>query len=259
MRITQDNVEEKFDILIEGGEGQEFVVQFMNPKYNPDSNAHEQFWRSDAIKDNCSASAMRSGIKDYFSSVWGSDISVTKIMYDYMMQETSDSSQAFTSKYEVTLLKRIMGPSYSGAAILQEMGGSVITLDLPWQQSSEPLQGNFVVTCPDENGNEFSTWELGYDHWVQGIDFHMQLQIPHLQFKIYVRNLFEYQYKENGVAFAVLFSGYEGDVPECRIESGTTTPLTGSNVVFETETIREYGQNLMFEPVPLSMLYTDAQ
>lgn len=29
--------------------------------------------------------------------------------------------------------------------------------------------------------------------------------------------------------------------------------------VFSTETIREYGQNLMFEPVPLSMLYTDAQ
>lgn len=125
--------------------------------------------------------------------------------------------------------------------------------------SSEPIQGNFVITCPDEQGNPFSTNELSYDHWVQGIDFHMQLQIPHLQFKIYVRNLFEYQYKENGVAFAVLFQDYHGDAPECTISSGTTTPLTGNAVVFETETIREYGQNLMFEPVPLSMLYTDAQ
>ena len=35
--------------------------------------------------------------------------------------------------------------------------------------------------------------------------------------------------------------------------------MTGNEVVFSTETIREYGQNLMFEPVPLSMLYTDAQ
>jgi hypothetical protein len=61
------------------------------------------------------------------------------------------------------------------------------------------------------------------------------------------------------VAFAVIFDGYHGDVPECTISSGSDTPMTGNDVVFETETIREYGQNLMFEPIPLSMLFTDAQ
>ena len=35
--------------------------------------------------------------------------------------------------------------------------------------------------------------------------------------------------------------------------------MTGNEVTYQTETIREYGQNLMFEPIPLSMLYTDAQ
>ena len=48
-------------------------------------------------------------------------------------------------------------------------------------------------------------------------------------------------------------------VPECSISSGVDDPLVGNEIVFETETIREYGQNLMFEPIPLSMLYTDAQ
>jgi len=76
---------------------------------------------------------------------------------------------------------------------------------------------------------------------------------------MHVRNLFEYQYRENGVAFAVIFDGYHGDVPECTISSGVTNPMTGNNVVFSTETIRPYGSNLMFEPIPLSMLYTDAQ
>ena len=87
----------------------------------------------------------------------------------------------------------------------------------------------------------------------------MQLFIPHLQFKMHVRNLYDYQYRENGVTFAVIFDGYHGDVPECTISSGVNNPMTGNEVVFSTETIREYGQNLMFEPIPLSMLYTDSQ
>ena len=68
-----------------------------------------------------------------------------------------------------------------------------------------PLSGSFKITCPDDAGAPFSTKEFGYTEWTQGIDFWMQLYIPHLQFKIYVRNLFEFQYRENGVAFAVIF------------------------------------------------------
>lgn len=132
MRITQTNIEEKFDIVILGGEGFEFMIQFMNPKYDPNSYAHAQFWRSEAILDNCSSSAMRNGIKDYFNNVWGSDISVEKVMYDYMDIETSDSSMAIKSIYTVTLLKRITGTSFLGAAILQDVPMATITLDLPW-------------------------------------------------------------------------------------------------------------------------------
>lgn len=104
-----------------------------------------------------------------------------------------------------------------------------------------PITGAFVISCPDDMGNVFSTREFWYSEWTQGIDFWMQLQIPHLQFKMYVRNLWEYQYRENGIAFAVIFDGYHGDVPECTISSGTTDPLVGNNVVFSTETYRQYG------------------
>ena len=48
-------------------------------------------------------------------------------------------------------------------------------------------------------------------------------------------------------------------MPECRIESGVTDPIVGNSPVFSTTTTRTYGTNLMFEPVPLEMLYTDAQ
>lgn len=68
-----------------------------------------------------------------------------------------------------------------------------------------PLGGKFKVTCPDENGSLFSTRERWYSDWTEGIDFEMQLMIPHAQFKIYVRNLWTYDYRENGLSFAVIW------------------------------------------------------
>ena len=115
-----------------------------------------------------------------------------------------------------------------------------------------------MITCPDSQGNLYETGEFKYTESTNGLDFWMQLYIPHLQFKMQVRNLWEYSYRENGVAFAVIFDGVHEDVPECTISSGVNDPMTGNDVVFSTETIREYGQNLMFEPIPLSMLFTDA-
>jgi hypothetical protein len=41
--------------------------------------------------------------------------------------------------------------------------------------------------------------------------------------------------------------------------SDTEDPLKGSpNLRMVSETIREYGSNLLFEPIPLEMLYTNA-
>ena len=134
-----------------------------------------------------------------------------------------------------------------------------VAIEAPFQDSTPPLSGAFYIKCPNEDGNDFITSDMGYGHWTQGIDFKMQLEIPHLQFKIYVRDTGKYSYSDNGREFMVIFRDYEGDVPLCSIEPSVTTPIEGNNVEFNSYTLREYGQNLFFEPMPLEFIYTDAQ
>jgi hypothetical protein len=45
-------------------------------------------------------------------------------------------------------------------------------------------------------------------------------------------------------------------MPQCFLTSGVNTPLTGNNIAFKAETLQNYGSTLMFEPVPMEMLYT---
>ncbi len=52
---------------------------------------------------------------------------------------------------------------------------------------------------------------------------------------------------------------YHGDVPQCEIRASESDPIEGAGVVYISTTVREYGKNLLFEPVPLEMLYADAQ
>lgn len=45
-------------------------------------------------------------------------------------------------------------------------------------------------------------------------------------------------------------------MPQCTLSSGVNSPITGNNVQLLATTLREYGANLFFEPVPMEMLYT---
>lgn len=56
----------------------------------------------------------------------------------------------------------------------------------------------------------------------------------------------------------VIMQDNHGSVPQCEIRSSESNPIEGNNVVFNFSKLREYGQNLMFEPIPLEFLYTDA-
>ena len=125
------------------------------------------------------------------------------------------------------------------------------------QSSSTPLGGSFKITCPDENGNTWSTGDMNYNKWIEGIDWDMQLWIPHAQFNIQVFNGYKYDYNENGRSFAVVWEDYHGNPPDCYIESSTDTPLTGDNVTMNNTIVQEYGQNLMFAPIPLEFIHTD--
>lgn len=90
------------------------------------------------------------------------------------------------------------------------------------------------------------------------MDFYIQLQVPHLQFKIQARDQYVEYYRENGFQFSIEFQDYHGDVPQCEIMAGITDPLTGNSPTLSSTTERVYGQNLMFEPIPMEMLYADA-
>ena len=55
------------------------------------------------------------------------------------------------------------------------------------------------------------------------------------------------------------FFGYDGDVPECKFVSSVNDPLEADNIQYGSETIRDWGENLFYEPIPLEMLYTNVK
>ena len=79
------------------------------------------------------------------------------------------------SIYTVKLRKLINGPSYTAASIIAEPMDATVTIGTQTVESTEPLSGSFKVTCPDPNGNILSTSEFDITHWVEGIDYWMQL------------------------------------------------------------------------------------
>mmetsp|Transcript_33613 Transcript_33613/g.44334 ORF Transcript_33613/g.44334 Transcript_33613/m.44334 type:complete len:308 (-) Transcript_33613:8160-9083(-) len=88
-----------------------------------------------------------------------------------------------------------------------------------------------------------------YVHW----------DIPHLQLKVYVHDNGKYSYRDNGLSFVMIFQDLHSDPAQCSIKTGTNTALTGgASLTYDSKTTRAYGKNLMFEPVPLEMLYHDA-
>ena len=112
--------------------------------------------------------------------------------------------------------------------------------------------------CPNEDGSEFYTREFNFNEQDYVVDFYTQLEIPHLQFKTYMRRTNKHTYSQSGVSLQIYFSDFHGEVPQCEIMSGTNDPIVATDPTYEFSTIREYGDNLIFEPVPLEFLYSDA-
>ena len=88
---------------------------------------------------------------------------------------------------------------------------------------------------------------------------YLSWEIPHLMLKTYIYNTRKYDYRENGMEFAIVFQDLHADPKQCEIRSGVTTKLEGGKAIKYTNTTpRPYGKNIMFEPVPLEMLFHDA-
>ena len=183
-----------------------------------------------------------------------------KVGYDADDVETDDADLAVKYVYTVTLRRRINGQSFNAALITKVDTSADIKIETPHQLSTAPLSGNFRIQCPDYDGNLFTTPDIGFNHYVPGIDSIMQASIPHLAFRMRVHNLYDYDldYRQNMVIFAVSFDGIQGDVPTCEILDGEDTPISGNDVTFSVTTVREYGINRWWDAIPLEFLLSDA-
>jgi len=76
----------------------------------------------------------------------------------------------------------------------------------------------------------------------------------------YITNGRKFHYRENGISLDLNFKGVEMDTVQCMIEAFAPVDTDeepiygGGSIGFDYTTTREYGKNLMFEPIPLEML-----
>lgn len=101
--------------------------------------------------------------------MYGSGITVTRTGYDSAGIETDVAEDVAEYVYLVTLLKRITGESF-GMAVANPSGTtSSISISI-LENSGAPLSGKFTITCREsENAQNFTTSEIGFGHWTQGI------------------------------------------------------------------------------------------
>ena len=65
---------------------------------------------------DCTAAELRHALKEYYyDHVHRTDIAVTKTYFDTDGLETTDQDAIATARYEISLMKRINGPSFEVA------------------------------------------------------------------------------------------------------------------------------------------------
>jgi hypothetical protein len=190
-----------------------------------------------------------------------SGIRVERTGYDASGVETDVAADVTRYVYTVTLLKRVSANSFTMAAAGSTDGTSSTISIQQTQQSGVPLSGKFKIACKVNDGDAvpFETAEMGFNHWCPGISNSLENYIPHAFGRAYVRDLWEYDYRENGIAFAIVWDGFQGNVPQCEIISSSTDPLTGDDSLsLSSTTIREGGSNIVYDVIPLELLVADS-
>lgn len=178
--------------------------------------------------------------------------------------------QKRTLKYRVKLTKLLhenlfltkSTSSGNSTAMFEILDTSEIS---PTIDPSHPLEGWFKIKCTDSVHGPYETKEWNVENaqaW--DIERYLQTQIPNLSFKVQVRNARKHIHRNNGFAIMLNFFGNDGDAPSCEFVSSTgtepgTAPLEGDNIVLSTEIVREYGENIFYEPIPMELLFTNAK
>jgi hypothetical protein len=151
---------------------------------------------------------------------------------------------------------------------------STVTVTPPYNGgvlSSGAISGSFKIRCPDPQGIVWTTRANVFNTENSYIQSSIDEDIPWLRGRVSVHTWtdgtindeFKFNYRQNGVNIFLTFDGLHSDPPQCTILSDNEDPMTignaGVTLKYVGETVRNYGTGLMFEPVGLEFIYTDAQ
>lgn len=125
-----------------------------------------EYWATeDPFTCGCSASTLKSAIKDFYSDYYGTSINVEKWSYDADGNETDDSSLAVSYSYNVTMDKLLSSQTTTFMMVYNTMSASTIDIEYPSmvQVSSTPLGGRMKLRCFLEDGSYQETDSMSYD------------------------------------------------------------------------------------------------
>lgn len=254
--MNQVNTFEEWSITIGAPDSGTFQVNFLNP-------ITAKLWQSDPLAADSSADTLRNRIKSYYTSNFGANIEVSRIMFDAAGVETTDSTLATTFTHTIKLLKAINGFSANAVSIKKVSTVSTFVVVSPNKggiQSTAPINGTYAITCTDHLGASHTSRDINYNTSPMWVTKAIQESIPFLASKVEAIYDYKYPYYENGVSFILHFTGLHYDQPACSIAPGSGDyPLTGNSPTAETTVIQNYGASIMFEPVHLEFLTSDAQ
>jgi hypothetical protein len=209
-----------------------FDVGFLDPRENS-----KGYWVSDPIAVGASAGTVRDRIRGYFTSTWGSDISVTESEVDLPLPTTEEPAPTVTGVrrvYRVKLLEPIDALSFELAQVYRNettmAASTAVSYVAPADviRSSPPLTkdgGRYVIVCPDPQDPSNVDWNhvtspLSIGAGAATIEHVLQTQFPHMAFKVRVtRPRGGYASDANGIKILLHMQDFDMAMPQCYLES----------------------------------------
>ena len=108
--------------------------------------------------------------------------------------------------------KAIDGNGFTSATIVKNKATtSTITISSILTKSSPPLKGSFSIACKNSDNTEFVSRDMSIHEDTDLMALYLSWEIPHLMLKTYIYNTRKYDYRENGMEFAIVFQDLHDD------------------------------------------------
>ena len=260
LSLDQVNTFEQWRITVSSPDGGKYIINFLNPTTTPAS-----LWKSDELSNTADAQTFKNRILPYYNKFWRIwDLDVKRTMFTSNGDITEDATTMVTITYTVTLKKLVTGFSVNAISVKKVSTASTFTIASPNNggvQSSAPMSGFYQITCTGPSGAPVISSDIKYDSNPVWIANALHKSIPFLTDKVEVLYDYKYAHWENGVSFILHFIGLDYAPPLCQIHPSYSNvePLTGNEpVIATTKVVQEFGQTILFEPITLDFLTSDA-